>query len=98
MQGKSSHLHDYNIAIKSAQVIVNKGFYMRSGLELRASQHGIAAARLIPYGDGSCAPVASNRTEEGRARNRRVELVEIGPSNTASSLAGGRCPLRRSAP
>ena len=41
------------------------------------SQHGIAAARLIPYGDGPYAPVATNRTEEGRAKNRRVELVEI---------------------
>ena len=41
------------------------------------SQHGIAAARLIPYGDGPYAPVASNKTEEGRAKNRRVELVEI---------------------
>jgi OmpA-OmpF porin, OOP family len=44
-----------------------------------ASQHGIAAARLIPYGDGPYAPVASNQTEEGRAKNRRVELVEIAP-------------------
>jgi OOP family OmpA-OmpF porin len=41
------------------------------------SQHGIANARLIPYGDGPYAPVASNKTEEGRAKNRRVELVEI---------------------
>ena len=41
------------------------------------SQHGIAAARLIPYGAGPYAPEATNRTEEGRARNRRVELVEI---------------------
>jgi OmpA-OmpF porin, OOP family len=41
------------------------------------SQHGIAATRLIPYGDGPYAPVASNKTEEGRAKNRRVELVEI---------------------
>jgi outer membrane protein OmpA-like peptidoglycan-associated protein len=41
------------------------------------SQHGIAAARLMPYGDGPYAPVATNRTEEGRAKNRRVELVEI---------------------
>ena len=40
-------------------------------------QHGIAAARLIPYGAGPYAPVASNRTDEGRAKNRRVELVEI---------------------
>ena len=41
------------------------------------SQHAIAASRLIAYGDGPYAPVASNRTEEGRAQNRRVELVEI---------------------
>ena len=41
------------------------------------SQHGIASARLIAFGDGPYAPVASNKTEEGRAKNRRVELVEI---------------------
>ncbi len=38
---------------------------------------GIAAARLRANGVGYLAPVASNRTDEGRARNRRVELVEI---------------------
>jgi len=38
-------------------------------------QHGIAAARLKPFGVGPTCPVASNRTEEGRAKNRRVELV-----------------------
>ena len=41
------------------------------------TQHGIAAARLIPYGAGPYAPVALNTTEEGRAKNRRVELVQI---------------------
>jgi len=41
------------------------------------SQHGIAGSRLIPYGAGPYSPVASNKTEEGRAKNRRVELVEI---------------------
>jgi OmpA-OmpF porin, OOP family len=41
------------------------------------SQQGIAAARLIAYGDGPYAPVATNKSEEGRAKNRRVELVEI---------------------
>jgi len=35
-----------------------------------------AAGRLSGYGVGPLAPVAGNRTEEGRAKNRRVELVE----------------------
>lgn len=38
--------------------------------------YGIANERLIPYGVSSLAPVASNDTEEGRAKNRRVELVK----------------------
>jgi outer membrane protein OmpA-like peptidoglycan-associated protein len=37
---------------------------------------GVAAARLKPMGLGPYAPVATNRTDDGRARNRRVELVE----------------------
>ncbi len=40
------------------------------------NKHGIAASRLKGIGAGPIAPVASNRTEEGRAKNRRVELVE----------------------
>lgn len=39
-------------------------------------QYGIAAARLKGYGVGPLAPVASNDTDEGRAKNRRVELVK----------------------
>ncbi|MBI4445424.1 MAG: OmpA family protein [Acidobacteria bacterium] len=37
---------------------------------------GVDARRLGAFGAGPYAPVASNRTEKGRARNRRVELVE----------------------
>jgi outer membrane protein OmpA-like peptidoglycan-associated protein len=40
------------------------------------AKHGIAAARLAGRGVGPLAPVASNDTEEGRAKNRRVELVK----------------------
>jgi outer membrane protein OmpA-like peptidoglycan-associated protein len=40
-----------------------------------ARSHGIAPGRMIAGGVGLQAPVASNETEEGRAQNRRVELV-----------------------
>jgi outer membrane protein OmpA-like peptidoglycan-associated protein len=40
------------------------------------AKHGIDAARLVGRGAGPLAPIASNDTEEGRARNRRVELVK----------------------
>jgi OOP family OmpA-OmpF porin len=39
------------------------------------SSQGIAAGRLDSFGCGVYAPVASNETEEGRAKNRRVELT-----------------------
>jgi len=39
------------------------------------SKHGIAAGRLKAFGVSSLSPVASNSTEEGKANNRRVELV-----------------------
>ncbi len=38
--------------------------------------HGIDAARLKAFGNGPYAPVASNDTDDGRAKNRRVELVK----------------------
>jgi outer membrane protein OmpA-like peptidoglycan-associated protein len=40
------------------------------------ARHKVDAKRLAPFGNGPYAPVASNATEDGRARNRRVELVE----------------------
>jgi len=43
--------------------------------EYLVTEHGIDAARLNTIGLGPTQPVASNDTEEGRAENRRVELV-----------------------
>jgi len=45
-------------------------------LQALVKDHGVAAARLRPFGAGPFAPVASNDAEDGRAQNRRVELVK----------------------
>lgn len=39
--------------------------------------HGVSADRIAPVGVGEIAPVASNDTPEGRAQNRRVDVVLI---------------------
>jgi outer membrane protein OmpA-like peptidoglycan-associated protein len=41
-----------------------------------STKYGVAAASLSAQGDGPSAPVASNDSEDGRAKNRRVELVK----------------------
>jgi outer membrane protein OmpA-like peptidoglycan-associated protein len=46
-----------------------------SVVEALTGEHGITAERLRAGGVGPMAPLASNSTEEGQARNRRVELV-----------------------
>lgn len=40
-----------------------------------SGRYGIAPARLLARGVANLAPVSSNDAEEGRARNRRVEMV-----------------------
>ncbi|WP_367945885.1 OmpA family protein [Aquamicrobium sp.] len=59
---------DYNLTLsqRRAQAVV----------DALVRDYGIAASRLTPAGAGMVSPVASNRTEEGRAQNRRVEIVE----------------------
>ena len=39
-------------------------------------QKGIDAKRMAAHGAGPFAPVANNDSDQGRARNRRVELVK----------------------
>jgi len=40
-------------------------------------EHGVSADRLIPVGHGKNQPIASNKTEQGRSLNRRVEFRMI---------------------
>lgn len=60
---------DYNLALSQRRA--------QSVVDALAGQHGIAPDRMVPAGAGMVAPVATNRTEEGRAQNRRVEIVEM---------------------
>lgn len=46
-------------------------------IEKLVTEHGVKQAQLMPYGVGSVSPQMSNATDEGKARNRRVELVEL---------------------
>jgi OmpA-OmpF porin, OOP family len=45
-------------------------------VQMLITQYKIAAGRLSSFGDGPYAPRASNDSEDGRALNRRVELVK----------------------
>ncbi len=45
-------------------------------VKVLTGKHGIDGTRLKPYGVSSLSPVTSNDTEEGKAKNRRVELVK----------------------
>jgi OmpA-OmpF porin, OOP family len=40
------------------------------------TRYGVGKERLTPVGVSFASPVAPNKTDEGRAKNRRVELVE----------------------
>jgi OOP family OmpA-OmpF porin len=50
----------------------------RAGSAVRelTSKYGITANRLDAFGCGLYSPIVSNEVEDGRAKNRRVELVQ----------------------
>ena len=61
--------------------------------------HGVPANRIRAEGEGEAKPVADNRTAEGRANNRRVEIIVVGEGSSEPSTlekspakppAGGR--------
>jgi outer membrane protein OmpA-like peptidoglycan-associated protein len=39
--------------------------------------HGVGKDRLLPGGFGSLVPIADNGTDEGRAKNRRVDVIKL---------------------
>jgi chemotaxis protein MotB len=63
------------------------------------SEHGrIPASRLIAAGYGEHRPAASNSEREGRARNRRVDLVILSESAVGEPVADRRSPTMEAQP
>ncbi len=59
---------DYNVDLSKRRA--------ESVVAALTNEYAIAASRLSPHGAGASEPLASNDTDEGRAKNRRVELVK----------------------
>jgi len=59
---------DYNMKLSQARA--------DAVVKALTTRYRVSPQRLKAYGLGQLAPAAPNTTEEGRARNRRVELVE----------------------
>jgi outer membrane protein OmpA-like peptidoglycan-associated protein len=67
--------HTDNIGALAANVDLSN-LRAAAVVQILVAKYGITADRLQPYGNGPYAPLSSNQTEEGRAVNRRVELVQ----------------------
>lgn len=65
--------HTDNVGSIDANLALSQG--RAQAVVAALTQRGIAAGRLQARGVANFAPVASNAAEDGRARNRRVEMV-----------------------
>jgi len=65
--------HTDNVGSIDANLALSQG--RAQAVVAALTQRGIAAGRLQARGVANFAPVASNAVEDGRARNRRVEMV-----------------------
>lgn len=59
---------DYNITLSEQRAA--------AVVETLVKQYGVKSSRLTPKGVGPLVPVMTNQNDKGRAKNRRVELVE----------------------
>ena len=68
--GHTDDVGDFNYNLKLSQARAD------AVVQTLVSKYGVDGNRLTSHGVGPLSPVTSNKTEDGRAKNRRVELVE----------------------
>ena len=68
--GHTDNVGDFNYNVKLSQARAD------AVVKELVSKHKVDSTRLKPVGVGPVAPVTSNDTEDGKAKNRRVELVK----------------------
>lgn len=68
--GHTDSVGDFNYNMKLSQARAD------AVVKILASKYGADSNRIKAFGVGPVAPVTSNDTEDGKAKNRRVELVK----------------------
>lgn len=63
---QGGYAHNLELSQKRSEAIV----------QVLSTQYKVSAARLVAKGVASLSPIASNESDTGRAKNRRVELVK----------------------
>ena len=64
----STNTHQHNMKLSQARAESVRNYIVSKGVD---------PARLVPKGYGPDQPIADNKTQEGRAKNRRVELKKL---------------------
>ena len=68
--GHTDNVGDYKYNMKLSESRAN------AVVKMLASKYNVDKKRLTPAGVGPLAPITTNDTEEGKAQNRRVELIK----------------------
>lgn len=79
--------HTDNVPIKHSGWEDNQSLSMARAMavvEYFVKNNKISESRITPIGYGEAKPIASNETSQGRAQNRRVEIVLLPKSSNSS--------------